>query len=516
MPTSADVVIPTIGRQSLAALVAALDRADGSLPGRVILVDDRKDRSTPLPIGHPSSDLTARLRLLPGPGAGPAAARNIGWRASSATWVAFLDDDVVPNAAWVRQLVEDLGSAEGGVGGIQGSVHVPLPSNRPPTDWERNLKGLERAVWITADMAYRRGVLEKVNGFDERFPHAYREDADLALRVLRAGYRIVRGSRSVTHLVRPADRWVSLRLQSGNADDAAMLILHGLRWRREAHVPAGRRPFHFLVTAAALVAAVGVATRRRKLTRVGAWSWLAANAEYAWRRISPGPRTLAEVVTVLMTTPLLGPAATYHWVGGFARALRMRNMGSGTREHGTSAPRGTRDEPLDAVLFDRDGTLVHDVPYNGDPDKVAPIPGARQALDRLRQAGIRVGVISNQSGVGRGLISMEEVDSVNRRIEEILGPIDVWAVCPHAPGAGCPCRKPAPGLIDQAAERLSTHPPRCAVVGDTGGDVEAATAAGAWPVLVPNTITRPEEVRWAPELAADLDAAVDRIMDGRR
>jgi HAD superfamily hydrolase (TIGR01662 family) len=516
MATPTDVVVPTIGRQSLAALLAALDRGDGSLPGRVILVDDRRDRSAPLPIGHPSPDLASRLRLLPGPGVGPAAARNIGWRASSAMWVAFLDDDVVPNAGWIRQLAEDLESADDDVAGIQGSLHVPLPPDRRPTDWERNVKGLERAMWTTADMAYRRAVLEEVNGFDERFPRAYREDADLALRILRAGYRIVRGRRSVTHPVRSADRWVSLRLQSGNADDAAMLLLHGPRWRRKAQVPGGRRPFHFAVTAAAVAAAVGAATGRRRLTTIGAVSWLAGNAEFAWRRISPGPRTFDDVMTVLLTTPLLGPAATYHWVRGLGSVLGRGAIRSRTTAYRASGQGRALDQPLEAVLFDRDGTLIRDVPYNGDPSMVAPLPGARQALDRLRLAGIRVGVISNQSGVGRGLISMKQVDSVNRRIEEILGPMDVWAVCPHAPGEGCPCRKPAPGLIDQAAEKLAMPPTRCAVIGDTGGDVDAATAAGARPVLVPNTVTRPEEVRSAPELAADLDAAVDRILNGRR
>ncbi len=516
MPTATDVVIPTIGRESLSALLAALDRDNGSLPGRVILVDDRRGPSAPLPIGHPSPELVSRLRLLPGPGAGPAAARNIGWRASSAAWVAFLDDDVVPSAGWIRQLAGDLASADENVAGIQGSLHVPLPSDRRPTDWERNVKGLERAVWTTADMAYRRAVLEEVGGFDERFPRAYREDADLALRILRAGYLIVRGSRSVTHPVRPANRWVSLRLQSGNADDAAMLVLHGPRWRRKANVPAGRRPFHFAVTAAAVAAAVGVATWHRRLRTVGALSWLAANSEFAWRRISAGPRTLDEVMRVLLTTPLIGPAATYHWLRGLGRALRMRAMRSSTTAHGASAQGQALEQSVEAVLFDRDGTLVQDVPYNGDPSRVAPVPGAREALDRLRQAGIRVGVISNQSGVGRGLISMEQVDSVNRRIEQILGPMDVWAVCPHLPGEGCACRKPAPGLIDQAAEKLATLPLRCAVIGDTGGDVDAATAAGARAVLVPNTITRPEEVRSAPELAADLEAAVDRILNGRR
>ncbi len=165
-----------------------------------------------------------------------------------------------------------------------------------------------------------------------------------------------------------------------------------------------------------------------------------------------------------------------------------------------------------AVLFDRDGTLVRDVPYNGDPARVDPMPGARQALDRLRKAGIPVGVVSNQSGVGRGLVTMEDVEAVNRRVDELLGPLDPWAVCPHAPADGCTCRKPEPGLIRRAADALGVAPERCAVIGDIGADVEAARAAGARGVLVPTPRTRPEEVEAATEVAADLEAAVDLLL----
>jgi histidinol-phosphate phosphatase family protein len=167
-----------------------------------------------------------------------------------------------------------------------------------------------------------------------------------------------------------------------------------------------------------------------------------------------------------------------------------------------------------AVLFDRDGTLVVDVPYNGEPDNVQPMPGARAALDRLRSAGVSVAVVSNQSGVARGLISAEQVEAVNRRIEELLGPFEAWVVCPHGPDDGCDCRKPAPGLVREAARRLGVDAKDCALVGDIGSDVEAAHAAGARAVLVPTPVTRAEEVARAPEVAPDLATAVDRLLGG--
>ena len=207
---------------------------------------------------------------------------------------------------------------------------------------------------------------------------------------------------------------------------------------------------------------------------------------------------------MLVTSVLIPPAATFHTAKGLA--VLRRKLGGGLR--------GRRRLP-DAVLLDRDGTLVIDVPYNGDPDAVRPMPGAAEALDRLRGAGVETAVVSNQSGIGRGMLTRDKVDAVNRRVEELLGPLGPWLVCPHAPDAGCDCRKPAPGLVLEAAELLGADPRRCAVIGDIGADVEAACAAGARAILVPTPRTRHEEVMAAPEVAADLSTAVDLLLGER-
>lgn len=171
---------------------------------------------------------------------------------------------------------------------------------------------------------------------------------------------------------------------------------------------------------------------------------------------------------------------------------------------------------FDAVLFDRDGTLIQDVPYNGDPDKVRPVPGARPALDRLRAAGLRLGVVTNQSGLARGLFSSGDMRRVNARVEELLGPFDTWQICPHDDGDGCRCRKPAPVLVQRAAAALGSTPARCVMVGDIGRDMTAALAAGAAGILVPTPVTRPEEVSAAPEVAHNLPAAVEEILRRQR
>jgi len=487
-----DVVVPTLGRPSLRRLLEALARAVGPHPGRVIVVHDG-----PPEVELPDVPGFSYERLM-GRRRGPAAARNLGWRASDAHWIAFLDDDVVPSPRWPERLELDLRDLPTDVVGSQGRIDVPRPRDRRPTDWERNVAGLERALWATADMAYRRDALARLGGFDERFGRAYREDTDLALRAERAGFRLARGSRSVTHPVPPADRWVSVRLQAGNADDALLRALHGDR--RGQGEPRGRRGRHLAVAGAGVAGVAALALGRRRAGALGLLAWLAGTAELAWARIAPGPRTAGEVGTMAATSVALPFAASYHWLRGLLRARRL------LRAQGRPA----------AVLLDRDGTLVEDVPYNGDPARVRLLPGVRDALDRLRAAGIPIGVVSNQSGVGRGLLTEEQVAEVNSRVEELAGPVGHWAVCLHRPEDACSCRKPRAGLVVEAAAALGVDPGSCAVVGDIGADVAAALAAGARPILVPNGRTLPEERRWAPEVAPSLGAAVDRLLEGGR
>ncbi|MFI2566138.1 D-glycero-alpha-D-manno-heptose-1,7-bisphosphate 7-phosphatase [Paenarthrobacter sp. NPDC018779] len=167
---------------------------------------------------------------------------------------------------------------------------------------------------------------------------------------------------------------------------------------------------------------------------------------------------------------------------------------------------------LKAVLFDRDGTLVIDVPYNGDPRLVRPMEGARSAVARVRRAGLATGVVSNQSGVARGLLTLQQVHAVNQRVDELLGPFDVWEICPHGSWDGCACRKPAPGMIHRACEALGIEPSETAVIGDIGADLGAANAAGARAILVPTEVTRKEEIEAAELVANDLWHAVEMLL----
>ena len=507
--TSYVVVIPTLGRTCLQACLDALAAAAGPLPHQVVLADDRRDTPEPLPVTVPEL-LAGRTTVVTLEGRGPAAARNAGWRAAEPTdWVAFLDDDVRVGPRWRAELMADLTRQPADVAGVQGLIDVPLPPDRRPTDWERGTAGLATARWITADLAYRRNALLAAGGFDERFPRAFREDADLALRLLDLGWSLRQGTRRTTHPVRPASRWASLRAQAGNADDAAMTRLHGRGWHTRAGAAPGRRRGH-AVTTALLASSVltwsvsqltsGAArTRYRRAALLAGAGWLAGTAEFTVARVRPGPRTRDEIGTMAVTSALIPPLAIGHFLRGQWR-------------HRHVAP---WPPPPAAVLFDRDGTLVRDVPYNGDPELVEPMPGAAAATARLRAAGVRLGVITNQSGVGRGLITPAQMDAVNQRVDERLGPFGVWAVCPHDPADGCACRKPGPYLVAKAAAELGVDPADCVMVGDIGADAAAAYAAGARAILVPTPVTRPEETAGVP-VAVGLSEAVDALLSGRR
>lgn len=169
-----------------------------------------------------------------------------------------------------------------------------------------------------------------------------------------------------------------------------------------------------------------------------------------------------------------------------------------------------------AVLFDRDGTLIKDVPYNGDPQRVEPVPTANQALELLRDNGLRTGVITNQSGVAREFVTAQQVREVNARVEQLLGPFDTWQICPHGPDDGCLCRKPAPGMVLAACAELGLSPDEVVVIGDIESDMAAARNAGARSVLVPTAVTRAEEIERAAVTVTDLRAAAAWVLVAHR
>lgn len=169
--------------------------------------------------------------------------------------------------------------------------------------------------------------------------------------------------------------------------------------------------------------------------------------------------------------------------------------------------------PKPAVFFDRDGTLMEEVHYCKDPSQVRAIAGADSALARLRAAGFLNVVITNQSGIGRGTISMDEYTAVANELARRLDHhIDATYFCPDTPDNAGPRRKPGTGMIEEAVRDLQIDLARSWFVGDKAIDIECGRAAGLRTILV-RTGYGAGETDCAPDfIEADVGAAAGRIL----
>lgn len=143
----------------------------------------------------------------------------------------------------------------------------------------------------------------------------------------------------------------------------------------------------------------------------------------------------------------------------------------------------------DAIILDRDGVINHDSDlYIKSPDEWQPIEGSLEAIARLHQAGIKVIVATNQSGIARGLYDEATLKRIHTKMNNLIaeagGELAAIFYCPHGPDDGCNCRKPLPGLIQQMAETMAIKPAGIPIVGDSVRDLVAGQALGCLPVLV--------------------------------
>ena len=180
-------------------------------------------------------------------------------------------------------------------------------------------------------------------------------------------------------------------------------------------------------------------------------------------------------------------------------------------------------DTLSAVLMDRDGVINRELGRGVRSwEEFEFLPGVLPALQQLAALPLRILVLSNQSAIGRGWVAADVVDTIHRHMRRMVreagGRIDDVMICPHAPDAGCVCRKPRPGLLLQGAQKHGFDLHRAVMVGDSYRDVQAAQAAGAVPVLVRSghrvrpeveARLRREHVRMAPDLAAVAQAIVN-------
>ena len=175
-----------------------------------------------------------------------------------------------------------------------------------------------------------------------------------------------------------------------------------------------------------------------------------------------------------------------------------------------------------AVFLDRDGTIMEDSNYVGDVDRVLVIPGAAAALRQLQDAGYKLFIITNQSGVGRGYFTSEAVELIHAHLDEYFGKsgvhFDRYYVCPHHPEDNCECRKPKPKFLLDAAREYGLDLPQCFMIGDRTSDIQAGVNAGVPTILVLTGVGREtlakHEVK-PDHIAGDIGAAAAWILERR-
>jgi glycosyltransferase involved in cell wall biosynthesis len=315
----ASVVVPTCRRPDLLGRCLDALAAQTLAPEQfeVIVVDDASRECTRRQVeawgGEPGRP-AVRCRATSRP-SGPAAARNIGWRAARGEIVAFTDDDCVPEPTWLEA---GLAALADGAAGAAGRIFMPLPLR--PTDYERDAAGLARSEFVTANCFCRRATLAAVGGFDERFRAAWREDSDLFFRLLDRGERIVAAPDAVVvHPVRPAAWGVSLRQQRKSQYNALLYRKHPGRYRTRVQ---GRPPLGYYATVgAAALAAIGVATRRRGLALAGGAAWSGMTARFIARRLRGASRAPEHVAEMIATSIAIPPVAIFWRLVG---AIRFR------------------------------------------------------------------------------------------------------------------------------------------------------------------------------------------------
>ena len=455
--------------------------------------------------------LRPRTLVLRSGGRGPAAARNAGWRAARAPWIAFLDDDVlVPAGLDAPARRRPRARSAPPSRGSQGRDPRAAPG-RPAPDG----LGAQRRRPGDRDVGDRRPGLPARRA---RPPPAASTSASPAPTARTptsgcaspaAAWRIVRGRRRSSTPSPRRGRWVSLRKQAGNRDDPLMRRLHGARLARARAV---RRAGASRATPRSTRGRAVAARRRRHRphaadARPAGCGW-PAPPSWPGARIAAGPRDRGEVATMLATSAALPAVAAAERLRGELSRAAAGPPARGPRDRAARrrAPRPRRHAGRRRPLQRRPRARGADA---------GRARGARPPARRGRAARRRVQPERRRARAAHhGRTSTRST----RRVEELLGPLGAWAVCPHGPDDGCACRKPAPGLVLQrgrgagrraaALRRRRRHrrrrarPPRAAGArGDPrpdAGDAPRRRSRGR----------RPEVA------AADLGAAVDAACCG--
>ena len=326
------VVIPTYKRPALLLrCVDALSKQSFlSQNFEVIIVSDGPDDETRHAVENTCGTLYPELAVqyiaLPAKG-GPAAARNLGWRNAKAAFIAFTDDDCVPDAAWLQQLYDAYITAGLKEAAFTGKTIVPIPPT--PTDYQRNIANLERAEFITANCAATRSALKRINGLDEAFTMAWREDSDFQFRLIQQNIPIIPVTQAcVVHPVRKAPWGICIREEKKGMFNPLLMKKHPELCRQKFRITP---PWYYYVMIVCFLAMVaGIVAGAAWLVYPALAVWMILLIDFIRKRLQHTSRSFSHVMEMVITSPLLPFLSIYWWWYGafrfdvFSLPLRKR------------------------------------------------------------------------------------------------------------------------------------------------------------------------------------------------
>ncbi|MDR5828613.1 glycosyltransferase [Caballeronia sp. LP006] len=309
------VVVPTYRRPDMLERCLRAVMAQDMRASRyeIIVCDDGPDDATRAKVMALARECETteqrgpRIRYVPVTATqGPAGARNAGWRAAQSRFIAFTDDDTIPDAQWLSAGVAAL---DAGADAVSGRIVVPLPAR--PTDYEQDAAGLSSAEFATANTFVKRSAMDRIGGFDARFTSAWREDSDLQFQLLRSGAHIVRSHDAmVLHPVRPARWGVSLSQQKKSQFDALLYKKHPALFR--TRIRSTPPVLYYMILAVVVAAIVAYALRFDSLAIACVIAWLAMSGWFCVKRLMKTALTPSHVLEMAWTS-LWIPFLSIYW-----------------------------------------------------------------------------------------------------------------------------------------------------------------------------------------------------------
>ncbi|RCH55314.1 family 2 glycosyl transferase [Mucilaginibacter hurinus] len=307
---SISVIIPTYKRSNLLkkCIKALLTQRFDKALYEIIVVSDGPDDETRRMLNDWTGYNFPLIRFFSLPQKkGPAAARNYGWLNAKGNIIAFTDDDCLPDANWLKEIVTHCKPDED----IAVTGRVIVPVTKRPTDYELNTANLQEADFITANCACTKRALHKAGGFDEKFCMAWREDSDLEFKLINNAIPIKRlPSAVVVHPVRHSAWGISVKEQKKTMYDALLYKKHPHLFRKK--IKPAHPVLYYLIIASCLAALAGLVSGNDMLRNTGLITWMALTIYFVCKRLAVTKLTASHIIEMVVTS-LIIPFASIFW-----------------------------------------------------------------------------------------------------------------------------------------------------------------------------------------------------------